>query len=65
MTKEEVIAAMKECAVAIGHAPSFPELRKMNVSQRAIRANFGTYKEALKACGMERRGNGYEISQLP
>jgi hypothetical protein len=63
MTKDEVIAAMKECAATIGHAPSFPELRKMNVSQRAIRANFGTYKEALKACGMERRGNGYEISQ--
>ena len=64
MTKEELIATIKECAERLGHVPSFPELQvTMKVSKRAVRAAFGTYTEALRACGLERRGAGYEVSQ--
>lgn len=64
MSKEEIIAAIKECAEKLGHVPSFSELQvTMKVSKRAIRMHFGTYMNALKACGLERRGSGYEVSQ--
>lgn len=63
MTKEEVIAAVKECADRVGHAPSMAEFRKMaQVSKNQIRKNFGTYSKALAASGMERRGAGYRVS---
>jgi Homing endonuclease associated repeat len=63
MTREEVIGAIQKCAAQIGHVPSFPELRKMTkVRRRAIWTNFGTYTGALHACGMERRGPGYQVS---
>jgi hypothetical protein len=65
MTKEEVIAAMKECAVTLGHAPSLPELEKTTrVTKWDIRRTFGIYKPALKACGMERQGPGHSLDQL-
>jgi hypothetical protein len=48
MTKEEVLAAIHECAAQIGHAPSFPELTKLtSVRRRAIFTHFGT---TLKRC---------------
>ncbi len=62
VTKEEVIAAMKECAVSLGHAPSFPELRKLTqVILWDIRKNFGTYGRALQACDLKRHGGGYKL----
>ena len=63
MTKEEVMAAIQECTTRLGHVPSFPELQQMKVSKRAVRMHFGTYTGALRACGLERRGSGYEVSQ--
>jgi hypothetical protein len=64
VSKEEIISAIKECAEKLGHAPSFPELQvTMKVSKRAVRVSFGTYTQALQACGLERRGAGYEVSQ--
>jgi hypothetical protein len=63
MTREEIMTTIQECTAKLGHVPSFPELQQMKVSKRAIRANFGTYTEALKACGLERRGAGYEVGQ--
>ena len=64
MNKEEVIAAIKECTARIGHVPSFPELQvTMKVSKRALRMAFGTYTDALRACGLERRGAGYQVGQ--
>ena len=57
MTKEEVLATINECAAQIGHVPSFPELTKLTkVRRRAIFTHFGTYTEALRACGLERSG---------
>lgn len=62
VTKEEVISAMKECAVSLGHAPSFPELRKLTqVILWDIRKNFGTYGRALQACDLKRHGGGYKL----
>ena len=62
MTKEEVIAAMKESAASLGHAPSFPELRKLTqVILWDIRKNFGTYGRALQACDLKRHGGGYKL----
>ena len=64
MTREEIIAAIKECAEKLGHVPSFPELlENVKITKRMIRSAFGTYTDTLKACGLERRGSGYEISQ--
>ena len=38
MTKEEVIAAVQECATKLGHAPSLGEFRKMSeISKSRIR----------------------------
>src|SRR4029077_562309 len=63
VTKEEVIAAVRECAEKIGHAPSMAEFRKMAlVSKNQVRRHFGTYSKVLAASGMERRGAGYRVS---
>ncbi|HKD78112.1 MAG TPA: hypothetical protein VKH81_00355 [Candidatus Angelobacter sp.] len=63
MTKEAVMAAIKECAEKLGHAPSLTELQSMTeVSKRSIRKHFCTYVLALQACGLERTGCGYYVS---
>ena len=62
MTKEEMIAAIHECAARLGHAPSSTELRKSaNVHKYDVRKYFGTHAKALDACGMQAGGAGYEV----
>jgi len=62
VSKEEIIAAIRECAEKVGRAPSFTELKRTaDVTQRAIRKNFGTYTRALEECGMERQGCGKQV----
>jgi hypothetical protein len=64
MTREEVMAAIQECTTKLGHAPSLTELQKLTkIGKRAILTNFGTYGKALRACGLQREGAGYEVSQ--
>jgi hypothetical protein len=64
MTREEVISAIQECNGKLGHAPSLTELQKLTrIGKRAILTNFGSYGKALRACGLEREGAGYEVSQ--
>ena len=54
MSKEEVIAAIRKCAEELGHAPSFPEVkRKTGVTRGKIKWLFGSYGMAVRACGME------------
>jgi HNH endonuclease len=61
MTKEEILTAIKECAAELGHAPSITELQKMKgVLKGTIYNRFGNYRTALKECGLERSGPGYE-----
>ena len=63
MTKDEMIAAIKECAAKLGHVPSLTEVRNATkVTHRGMRRNFGTYTRALNACGLERQGAGYQLS---
>ena len=62
MTKEEIIAAIKECEATLGHVPSCSELKQFKVGKRGILTNFGSYRVALQACGMERSGHGHKVS---
>lgn len=62
-TKETIMKAIKECAKELGHAPSYPELRKRRkITRRVIVRALGGYAKALRACGLERRGPGYMAS---
>jgi hypothetical protein len=62
MSKEEVIAAIQESAARLGHVPSVTELARLaNLGKRDIRKSFSNYREALRACGMERQGTGYRV----
>ncbi len=67
MTKEEIIAAIRECAEKLGHAPSLPELRANIVYQPIARceSHFGSYSRALEACGLERQGAGFQLAMKP
>ncbi|HET9837843.1 MAG TPA: hypothetical protein VFR84_06375 [Candidatus Angelobacter sp.] len=60
MSKEEIIRAVMECAVKLGHTPSHIELMKhANVSRKAVRQAFGTYRGLLEQCGLVGIGSGY------
>jgi hypothetical protein len=62
MTKEEVIAAMNDCAVRMGRIPSFPELQAATgITNRMMRRCFGNYSRMLESCGLERQGAGFRI----
>jgi hypothetical protein len=56
MTKEEVMTLIKKAAEELGHVPSLQEVvDKTEITRHAIRSNFVSYREALAACGLERR----------
>jgi hypothetical protein len=60
MTKEELIAAIQQCAATLGHVPTYPELEKLSgVSRWNIRKSFASYGQALEASGLECRGSGH------
>jgi Homing endonuclease associated repeat len=60
--KEELIAAMKECAASLGHVPSMAEFRKATaVGKGLIRKYFGTFKRLLEASSLEARGSGHVV----
>jgi hypothetical protein len=57
MSKEEVIAAIKKATEELGHVPSMKEMNKISeVSRHEIRRHFISYRAALVACGLERKG---------
>jgi HNH endonuclease len=63
MTKEEMIAAVKQCAEKLGYPPSAPEFHKQtNVSKNDLRKTFGSYRRLLFASGLERQGCGYLVT---
>jgi hypothetical protein len=67
VTKEELLATIKECAQELGRAPSYPELNRMRGVQHSdYRRSFSSYKHALKACGLEpaRGAKGIELELL-
>lgn len=62
MSKEEIIAAIRDCADKLGHPPSYPELnRAMRITRRNIRKHFGRYTWALRDCGLDRRSGGHKV----
>jgi hypothetical protein len=62
--REQIMTRIRECAEKIGHAPSLTELQKTtNISMRQIRKNFGFYRRALEACGLQRTGAGYIVRE--
>lgn len=63
MSRDEVIGAIRQTKEELGHVPTLKELNvKTGVGAYDIRRNFGVYAEALQACGLERRGSGYELT---
>jgi len=61
-SNDEVIAAIKQCAAELGHAPSRAELLKVfPISLGSIYRRFGTYMNALRASGLEREGCGIPV----
>jgi hypothetical protein len=63
MTKDEIIAAVKECAARLGHVPSATEFAKeTRVSKNDLKKTFGSYRRLLFASGLERQGCGYLVT---
>jgi Homing endonuclease associated repeat len=65
--KEEMIAAVKECAAKLGHVPNLADLRKnTGLRKYHINRNFGSYAKLLKAAEIEATGCGRraEMHQL-
>ena len=59
-TKEEVIAAIQECAAKLGRTPTQPEMKEAcGVNPRLYMRLFGNFTKALEASGFEGRGAGY------
>src|SRR5438270_11569745 len=55
MTKQEISEAIMSCAQKLGRVPSMLEVMKMGqVSRRQIRAEFGSFTQALRECNLER-----------
>jgi hypothetical protein len=62
MTREQLMAAIGQCAETLGHVPSHAELmRSGKVSGRQIVKHFGTYTRALRACNLERSTGGKKL----
>ncbi len=63
-SKENVLAAIRECAEKLGHPPSLMELRQhTGVEERHVRKHFLRYQRALAECGMMREGPGYRVAE--
>ncbi|HKD78507.1 MAG TPA: hypothetical protein VKH81_02380 [Candidatus Angelobacter sp.] len=63
MTREEIIAAMKECVARLGRVPRQEEFRvTMQVRKHCVRKHFSTYTRLLSVCGLERHGSGVPLT---
>jgi hypothetical protein len=63
VSRDEIIAAIRECNEKLGRCPSLPELKQTkNLNSRSIRRIFGTYAKALHASGLEPEGGGFQVS---
>jgi hypothetical protein len=62
VTKEQVTAALQECAAKLGRVPTYNELAKLaGISRRVVRRLFGTYTRALRECNLEIKGGGRKV----
>ncbi len=57
MTREEIIAAVQECAARLGRAPRSAEFHKhTQVTIHQVRRGFRTFTRLLAASGVDRKG---------
>jgi hypothetical protein len=62
VTKQQITAAIQECAAKLGRVPTYNELAKLaGISRRVVRRLFGTYTRALRECNLERKGGGRKV----
>jgi Homing endonuclease associated repeat len=65
MTKEEIIAAIAECAAKLGHAPSIRELKAaVSMNMRELRWHFESYTNAIRAAGVKAKDPGMTPVEL-
>ena len=64
MSKEEIIAAIKESAVKMGRPPKFSEFASAfpAIKMGTIRKYAGTYTLALREAGLDCLGSGFEVA---
>jgi hypothetical protein len=61
-TKDEIVAAIKDCAAKLGRAPTQRELQQQHgLLPGHLRRLFGNYTGALEASGLEGCGAGYAV----
>jgi hypothetical protein len=61
-SKEEIIAAIQACAAKLGHVPSQAELKQeIGIGPKFFQRQFGNYTKALRACGLEGSGGGFQL----
>lgn len=62
MSREEVLAAIRECAGELKRVPKLEDLRRMKkLLPWKVRARFGTLADALRAAGLEPKGSGHSF----
>lgn len=63
MTREEILAAIKGYAEKHGRVPSLRQFQaEMDIPHHRIEKHFGSWKDALKLCGMEPSQSGSRAS---
>jgi Homing endonuclease associated repeat len=61
-SREQIVAAIVECAEKTGHVPSLNELTRMStLTRRQVRKHFGSYEQALRECQFSRKGAGWKV----
>jgi hypothetical protein len=64
MTKEEVLAAIRQCARKLGRNPTQAELWQMAaISESRVRKRFGSFGQAFREAGLEPAGPGHIVSK--
>src|SRR5215469_15742594 len=62
-TREEIMDAIKKCAAKLDRAPKFTELQEeLAVKIKVVQKLFGTYLDAVRACGLDPEGAGYPLT---
>lgn len=63
ISKEEIIAAIRQCADTLGRCPTLADLKaQQSIGLRPILRCFSTYTEALRQAGLEPQGPGHRVS---
>jgi hypothetical protein len=64
LSKEEIVAALREAAEKLGHVPAMQEFQHVSgIGQANLRRQFRNYAEVLRGAGLERQGRSrYRVS---